>query len=204
LTISTYRETTNSGRSITTLAFVGSFYTNVTVVGAPAKKITKWLKKEGRRGFVASDSRCSIIFDAQAEKQDGSNGALGRDIATAFRCLTIAVTVHDDSVLYFDVYQGAQHVDHYDSAPGYFTWDGEGDPAEPEGGAAVELVRLFDSGDPEMVEEILRGKYDFDHDRHLALLTQLRLPPLAHGYGYDYLAEGDYPPGADATSFSAI
>jgi hypothetical protein len=183
---------------------VGSFYTNVTVVGAPAKKITKWLKKEGRRGFVASDNRCTVIFDAQAEKQDGSNAALASDVATAFRCPTIAVTVHDDSVLYFDVYEAGQHIDHYDSAPGYFTWDGEGEPPEPKGGAAGELVRLFDSGDAEKVEEILRGKYDFAPDRHRDLLTELRLSRLSHGCGYDYLAEGDYPPGADATTFSSI
>ncbi len=168
MTISTCQETTNSDRSITTLAFVGSFYTNVTVVGAPAKKITKWLKKEGRRGFVASDNRCTIIFDAQAEKQDGSNAALGRDIATAFRCLTIAVTVHDDSVLYFDIYQGAGHVDHYDSAPGISHVTARETRPSRRAEQQIELVRLFDSGDPEMVEEILRGKYDFEHDRHLA------------------------------------
>lgn len=180
---------------------VGSFYTNVTLVGAPAKKVTRWLSRRGRSGFVASDDRYTVVFDQLAEAQDGTNAALARDLSSEFRCPTVAVTNHDDDVLYVDVYDSGMHVDHYDSAPGYFTWDGEGDPPEPEGGRAVELARLFGADAYENVEEVLRAAYDFEHDRHLALISSLRLSPLAHGAGYDYLAAGDYPPGAVAATF---
>ena len=145
-----------------------------------------------------------IVFDQLAETQDGTNAMLARDLSAEFRCPAIAVTIHDDDVLYFDVYEMGRQVDHYNSAPGYFTWDGDGDPPAPEGGRTLELARLFGADDPEQVEEVLRNHYDFEHDRHLALLSCLHLSPLAHGAGYDYLNAGEYPPGTSASTFSAV
>lgn len=181
---------------------MGSFYTNVTLIGAPTKKVVKWLGKHQRQALVASQDRYTVVFDAGAEVQDGSNAALARDLSSEFRCPAIAVTVHDDSVLYLEVFEGGRGVDRYDSSPGYFTWDGEGEPPDPEGGNADELVRIVGTGDGASVEEILRGEYVFENERHRALVEALGLPPLSHRTGYQYLADGEYPPGTDERSFA--
>jgi hypothetical protein len=181
---------------------MGSFYTNVTLIGPPTKKVMKWLGKHNRQALVASEHRYTVVFDAGAEAQDGSNATLARDLSSEFRCPVIAVTVHDDSVLYLDLFEGGRATDRYNSSPGYFTWDGDGELPRPEGGNADELVRLCGAGDRATVEKTLRGEYVFENERHRALAEALELPLLSHGTGYQYLADGEYPPGTDARTFT--
>lgn len=181
---------------------MGSFYTNVTAIGPSAPKVAKWLTKGGRRAFLASDDRCTVVFDAQAEAQDESNAVLARDLSAVFECPVVAVTVHDDSVLLLEAFDRGSQVDRYNSSPGYFTWDGEGEPPRPQGGNAIELLRLCGRGDLRRLEDLLQGEFLFENERHRALIQELGLPIASHGVGYQYLAEGEYPSGTDVRNFT--
>src|ERR1700730_1640667 len=139
---------------------MGAFYTNVTLA-LQGTKSSRGCARKGRSAFVAAEGGRVIVFDARAEAQDGSNAILGKSLSAAFECRALAVTVHDDDILFLAAFEAGSLVDDYNSAPGYFTWDGEGEPPGPSGGSAAELTRLFGANESAPVEAALRGEFDF-------------------------------------------
>jgi hypothetical protein len=173
---------------------MGSFYTNHTVRGPSQQELLDWL---GTRPALVSktQARTTVVLDAACEDQDGEKLAeLAAQISSHFRCAVLAVLNHDDDILYFELYENGQKTDEYNSNPAYFSEDAE--PDEPSGGDATRLCSVFGAADPGNVDTVLRKtEYVFATERHHALALALGLPLHSVGLGYNYVSEGDLPPG---------
>ncbi len=110
----------------------------------------------------------------------------------------LAIVVHDDDILFFQLYENGEITDDYDSSPGYFDPDAE--PSAPVGGDAELLCVAFGTANVAEVSEILRkSTYDDDGpdavDRHVQLVSALGLPPWTVCAGFNYFSDGELPEG---------
>lgn len=148
----------------------------------------------------------TVVFDRASEAQDGSAYPFVETLSRELKCLALYVTNHDDSVLYYRLFKSGEVVDNYCSSPTYFLdeWTST-DQKAPEGGDADILCNAFgDLSMREKVAEMLRynvfgnessDRYAFEIDRHRDIVVSLGLPAIAVGYGYTYLADGEFPAG---------
>jgi hypothetical protein len=183
---------------------MGHFYTNVTLKGPSMEILAAYLNSIQRVAVVARTATgFTVVYDQQSERQDGSAYPFLEELTQALNCLALYVTNHDDSVLYYRLYQAGAVLDNYDSSPNYF----DGQPVPPAGGNAEILCNAFGApGARERVNDILRydmladenegkDRYVFEVDRHSDLVDALGLPGIAVGYGYRYLANDEWPKG---------
>lgn len=182
---------------------MGRFYTNITLSGPSGDAIEAAVRRMNRRAVVTPtvDAQ-TVVFDAASESQDGGvyelAAALSRDLA----CVALAVTNHDDSVLYYRVFDRGQLMDLYDSCPSYFE---DVEPLPPTGGKADLLCCLLrQPGNTSRVEEILRfdtladdaaDRYVFESERHADLVDALGISRFADGFGFEAIMSGDLPKG---------
>jgi len=160
----------------------------------------------GRPAFVApTHAGCVVVFDEESDKQDQEIIAeLASKLSGQFRCPLLAVLNHDDSILWYQLYQRGELMDEYNSAPDYFgTGDGEAAMAGPEGGDAGKLCAAFEADAVKKVEGILRrpsgeaGGYIFAMERHLDLASALGIPEFAAA-GFEQIREDELPVGLAA------
>lgn len=178
---------------------MGAFYTNITVrVPSPGAALPLL---KGRNAFVSPSSGGYVtIFDEQCDEGGLYPNEFASSVSRQLGTVVFLVTVHDDDVLYFDVFDNGTRVDEYDSCPDYFEDDSEEeDDTAPEGGNPSVLQALFGCEDMASLHHVLYTQ-DEDTDiglsateRHSALAELLRLPPFSVGYGYQYLARGAIP-----------
>ena len=90
---------------------VGNFYTNVTLVGAPREVLLPALDSAGRRAAVLFVGKFAVVYDEQADTQDGSNEQLAASLSSTLRCPAIAVTNHDDDILMIDCFEEGRRTD---------------------------------------------------------------------------------------------
>jgi hypothetical protein len=149
------------------------------------------MRARGAAAFVSSDS-CgyTVLLDSAADW--GFVFELTGELSSQFLCPVLLVTVMDDDVTCYELWDAGEHRDTYTSMAG---WPKRFGP--PEGGNAAELVRLMghEGCDVASVERILRAahgsgpnKYLYEYERHQALARALGLPQYAAGFGYRYLA----------------
>jgi hypothetical protein len=177
---------------------MGQFYTNFTLRGPNQQDVASALAD--RSAYVTpSHNGCVVAYDEASEAQDFAViSELGARLSLQFSCPVLAAVVHDDDILFFQLYEGGQITDDYDSSPGYF--DPEAEPSAPEGGDAERICAAFHTNNVPEVSAILRkSSYDDDGpdaaDRHDQLVRALGLSPWAVGAGYGYIAEGEVPDG---------
>lgn len=178
---------------------MGSFYVNITLRGPNQREVVKALM--GRRAFVGPPvNGCVVVSDQQCDRQEEDKiASLTSSLSRTFQCPALAVLIHDDDILKYQLFQGGNRLDVYDSSPGYFAPDGEFPP--PEGGNAQLLCAVFGVDRVDEVEQILRSdcqvddRYAFETHRHADLVDALALPSYAVGYGYSYLKGGNLPEG---------
>ncbi|MEO6784703.1 MAG: hypothetical protein ABI318_01115, partial [Chthoniobacteraceae bacterium] len=119
-------------------------------------------------------------------------------LSRQLRCPILAAVVHDDDILFLQLFENGEVTDGYDSAPGYF--DADAEASAPDGGDAHRICAAFGTTNVSEVSSILRkSTYDDDGpvatDRHAQLVAALGLPPWAVGAGFGYIAEGGMPNG---------
>ncbi len=182
---------------------MGRFYTNITLKGPPRDTIEATLRGLKRRAIVTPTcDGVTVVFDAASEAQDGQVYELASTLSLDLSCLALAVTNHDDSVLYFRVFEGGQLIDSYDSCPSYFE---DVEPMLPSGGDAALLCRAFARpGNTASIDEILRfdaladgagDRYVFETERHADLVDALGLSRYAVGIGFEAVTAGQLPVG---------
>ena len=183
---------------------MGSFYTNVTLRHAAVDEVVRALEAAGRSAFVSpAVNGCCVVFDAAAEEQDAAElERLVKPLSKRLRCAALAVLIHDDDLLYYALFESGRMTDEYNSRPDYF----ESGTRPPEGGAARALAAAFDAharaGD---VERILhRGEYAVETERHAELVEALGIPEAAVGTGFNYISEGELPPGLTAADLATV
>jgi hypothetical protein len=184
---------------------MGHFYTNVTLKGPDQESVARELARQKRVAAVTKTfGDLCVVYDRESEKQDGSAYPFVSELSKTLNCIALYVTNHDDSVLWYRLFQSGDVLDNYVSSPNYF----EGPPAPPSGGDAKLLCSMFKNKSAiKRVEAILRydssspkpgSRYVFEIDRHRDLVSALGLPMVAVGFGYVYLAQDEWPKGLTA------
>jgi hypothetical protein len=172
---------------------MGSFYVNITLRGPDQGQVVAVLARLARTAAVSPTvDGFTVIYDQACDTQEtGIISQLADSLSTTLSCPALAVLNHDDDILWYQLYESGQLADEYDSCPDYF--GGDDPPAGPRGGDANKLCELRAGADAGAVEEILRGDYLFEIERHEDLAEALGLPEFAVGLGYDYLRAGTEP-----------
>jgi hypothetical protein len=157
-----------------------------------------------------SHNGCVVAFDAATEQDVDGAGSLAKDLSHRLQCVVLAVSNHDDDILWYQLFERGQLVDDYDSTPGYFEAT---EPSPPAGGDARKLCTAFGvPGAAPRVEPILRkslftgddGGYVFGVERHLDLVHALGIPEFAVGTSYDYLDSGEFPEGLSPADMTRV
>ena len=199
---------------------MGTFCTNITLVGADPVAVEQLLVDAGRAAFVGSWDGDTVVYDERGEAQDGSHAALAQELSAVLGCVAVASLNHDDDILYLQVFERGEVRGEYNSAPDYFDDGGDGMAVGPDtaiddipriGLAAgpdpqrwllgldpATLVRLVGRGDADRLAGIAAGDALFASDLHAEILDELGLPQAACGTGYRYLTNGELPEDADA------
>lgn len=187
---------------------MGNFYTNITVRVASSDLILPLLK--GRNAFVTPAVHGYVtVYDEKCDDGGLYPNEFASLLSKYLGTMAIVATVHDDDILYFDVFQSGQRLDEYDSWPNYFI-AGDKHDLPPEGGNPALLAKLFGCSDLAHLKEVL-----YTHDksseisifataRHGALAKLLRLPEFSVGYGYRHLSHGAVPDGLTASQLRQV
>jgi hypothetical protein len=183
---------------------MGNFYTNIVVREPDIDRVAAALQPLGRRAYVASDGRTTVVFDEQCDRQDlDALRGLALDLSRGLGCVALAACNHDDDVLWYALVENGAIVDTYESDSGYFDGSGGG----PAGGDAVRLSAAFGAGERAAdVETLLRKQRPdvaFEVERHRELLELLGLPVDLGLMGYGSLNEGELPE-TDSTTIRAL
>ena len=160
---------------------MGRFYSNYTLRGPSQPEVASALA--GRSAFVThAHNGCVVVYDEASEAQDFAIiRELGARLSLQLRRPVLAAVVHDDDILFFQLYEGGEVTDDYDSSPGYF--DAEAEPSAPDGGDADRLCAAFGTSNAAEVSAILRkSTYDddgpFATDRHAPACHSTRLTTM--------------------------
>ncbi len=180
---------------------MGNFYTNITLLGPPQRDIASSLESMGCRAIVSpTRSEMTVVWDCASEAQDETIYRLAEYLAEKFKCVSLAVMVHDDDVLYYRLYASGKELDRYDSSPNYFS----GPATPPAGGDAKIICEAFHAPEVQpQVNKLLHAwmnnagepKYVFEIDRHQDLVNSLKLSGWSVATGYKYLLQGEWPDG---------
>lgn len=195
--------------STTTERTMGSFYTNITIRSEDLDRVRTELVTARRQAFVSSAvSGAVVVFDKRCEDQDPAElSALAALLSQRCACVALAVMIHDDDVLTYELYERGSLGDEYNSAPDYF----EGGNTPPRGGNVEKLCQAFGrKGFEQEVGAILRrtrhanDAFTFETERHAELVRVLGLPEAAVGTGYTYLDAGEFPAGLTLGDFIKV
>lgn len=181
---------------------MGSFYTNVTVVGVSVDEVSELGIGVGP-AFAISVGDDVVVF---AAADDEGSAVSAPVLARLLDRLVIAASVFDDDLLHLEVWRSAGLLGSI-TAPDPSEVFGEDvemfeDLADEEAGgygpslSPGQLVDALGRGDAARVDEVLGRSYVFATERHLDLLDALELPLIAAGTGYRYLHQSpdDRPP----------
>jgi hypothetical protein len=192
---------------------MGSFYANLTVVGATPELVIGSLS--GQEAFVSQLQGGTVgVFPADEE-----NGwpLLGQHLSVALRVPVVGALVHDDDILNVLTWHGGELVDDLCVPDPVDVFGPEvagmaaeiaefGDLAEmgidaaamgwgpgaSPGHDAQRLVDLLGRGDPAAVRRVVEADYVMATERHADLAEALGLPTAFAGWGYRYLSmQGD-------------
>ena len=179
---------------------MGSFYTNVTVLGASIEDVRGVAVGEA---FAAGTAEDVVVFAAADDEGHAVTAPL---LAGALDRTVVVASVFDDDLLHVEIVD-AGGLRGSVTAPdpvALFGLDDEmladlQEDAAPSGPplTAESLVQVIGRGDAARAAAVLAGDYVFATDRHAELLAALDLPLVAAGHGFRYL-DGDpseRPPG---------
>lgn len=173
---------------------MGTFYFNYTLKGPGSEQVARALK--GHRTFVTpKQNDCVVVFIETPFRQE-IDPQLAVRLSGEFACPLLSVSVHDDDILFYELYRNGQLADEYNSAPDYFD-PTRHPPRGPTGGDAALLCRVFGHGATDKVERILRSSSDtyiVELDRHRDLVVELNLSIYAVGMDFDYVMKDDFRP----------
>lgn len=169
---------------------LGNFYSNITLSTDQRDKVVQFLNKKKTTAYVHAEEGFVCVFP----KSDEVLFPLAEKLSSQFKCLSLAVMNHDDSMLLYQLFRDGEFVDDYNSFPGHFS----GVEEPPSGGDAKALCRAYGQDfASSAVEEVLRKCYTFELNRHDAIVAKLELPYCTVGGGFTYIEEGDPPDDLD-------
>lgn len=193
---------------------MGLFYANLAVYPPPRAALLGTLRRLGRPAFLGPTlGGHTVVFDRDYDAWDfAAIEHVAREVTGALACSALAALLHDDDVLYLWLFRDGEHLDWYESLPGYFEADVE--PGPPVGGCGRLYGEAF--GRPRRhrrrIDELLRANILDDElpeipgelERHRALAAALGMPPHAAGLGHSAIAGGYVPEEFAATEFEPV
>ena len=164
---------------------MGNFYANLAMRGVDPDRVASVLESHERTAFIATVGDSAFIYDERCDAQDLSESrTLARIVARELGISVLAVSNHDDDVLWIALADQRGAVDVYDSYPGYF--DGGSD--QPKLSSLSRLSAAFGAPRAEL-EKLLRtphGAIGLEVERHRRLMSILTVNPDAAVFGYRY------------------
>jgi hypothetical protein len=165
---------------------MGSFYTNITVIGGSADRVAAELRDLRRRAYLADFNGTCVVYDQECEKQDTQVlAALAEHLATRLAARCFAALNHDDDILWFQLYDGPDLVAEYANRGG------------PKTNVTALCRALGKPGSVVHAWFLLHLPFLFQVTRHLRLARLLGLPEASVGSGYTYISRGEMPVGVE-------
>jgi len=103
-----------------TVSAMGSFCTNITLIGADPAAAEAHLLAVGRAAYLGTWGNHTVVYDEVGEAQDGSHAALAAELSDVLGCVSLASLNHDDDIVYLQVFRWGQSLGEFNSAPDYF------------------------------------------------------------------------------------
>ena len=180
---------------------MGWSYANIVLFGPDQERVVAAVSK---RNAVVSPTwnGYTLVADEEFESHDEERmRRIGIELSQKLDCPVMIVAEFDDDVLNYDLVEGGQLTDRYNSEPDYFDFAGEHIPPRgPEGGDARRLCAALKRPEARLeVEAILRrhGTGLSAPERHAELAKALGMPSYAVGFDYTALQDGEIPDGLD-------
>jgi hypothetical protein len=173
---------------------MGSFYVNFSVKGIRQADLARFLRERKIDAYVgpAQNGWCSFS-DSVTEGQDSSEiTQLGASLSLDLQKSVLCVLNHDDDVLSIDLFQDGSPTAEYNSCPGYFDMDPSPERLQPRFSGVEDLAKLGTNISPVDLREILTDDGALAVELHERLAAVLDLPKYSVGFGYRYVAGGEF------------
>jgi hypothetical protein len=168
---------------------VATTYANVTVLGAEHAAIVAALGEGPALVAETADGMTVVFAAADEEAARFGEGLTAAAVSAACGCAALEVSVYDDAILQYRLYQRGVEAD-----VGVVATPVAVELAEQAGGSLPEpdadrLVERLGRGDPRLARRALSASEPLDRasERHVWLVEALDLPRFAPGWGYRYL-----------------
>jgi hypothetical protein len=173
---------------------MGNFYTNFEIFGGETDDVLRVAKELRRRAFAIVDQYGNqLLFDAACDDQDVEEiERLGSRMAERLQTPILACLNHDDDHLWLWLFRDGR-VDRYQTVlhgPA-FAW-------------RLSRIRGGLSAFPLMAAILTWPTFIFQVIRHTLLNKVASLSPLSPGLGYNYLSQGELPPGLTADEIRRV
>lgn len=159
---------------------MSNFLTKIILQGLQEKVLIDYLNKISRKTYVSpSINNFIIIYDEKSEYQSQELFNLTSRLSHEFKCPALAILVHDDIVLHYELYQDGKLIDDYISNPGFHNSE---KGHFPEGGDAGKLCNTFGVNQAiNKVRSVLRepgetNSYFLASSRLAELVRELEIP----------------------------
>ena len=151
------------------------------------------------KAFVSpAEGKYTVIYPELMQFASPSLQDIWARVSKKLKVAIIVTSVYDDDTLQYELWKNGELVDHYESDPS--AMGDESKPDTPQGGNPNLLCATYHCTDESKIKTILYlshidKKYVFETDRHKDLAASLGLPGISVGYGYEYINQGEIPPG---------
>lgn len=195
---------------------MGNFYSNITIRDTRQAEIAQYLANRGYTTAVApplGDFTVVFVEISMAQNARSISAFLSRELGAP----ALAVGNADDDMLELDLYDSGKlrtslDIGSYDDdlvLPRPLKWlvkwianiikNRRRRFVTPRVMATELCASMRPEADRNVLESILTGKnYKFEMERHAAIVELLGLPDTAIATGYEYLRQGEWPPGLDS------
>lgn len=175
---------------------MGSFYTNITLVGPDRDAILEFLRDQHHTAFVSRTERgITVVYDRQCDEQKVEDlHELAAKLTKRFTSTAVSALVHDDDALFFAAYTDGELITEYDSSVGR--------AIQPRRLCRTFGVSILRAPFVWLTLNLPHFLFVFETARHSLLVRLLKLSPYAVGTGYTYIEQGDPPEDARGESIA--
>jgi len=174
-----------------TSPLMGNFYKNVTIISASQAAILSSLENHNRTAYVTpTRDGVTVVFDLQSDEigDPVELGDIAITLSSDLACVTMAAAVYDDDVLLLGLYDSGVQIGEYTTTGGSNLT-----------ARSIARVLGLSSGRTILLAMLLGSPrfplFVFETWRHHLILKVLGLPLWATATGYNYIHQGEPPPG---------
>lgn len=113
---------------------MGHFYTKIILQGLNQESLADYLNSINRKTYVSPTiNGFTVVYDCKSEDTSQELFQLTYQLSSVFGCPALAILVHDDLILHYELYQAGKIKDEYISDIGFHNLEAQN---YPEGGNA--------------------------------------------------------------------